>query len=320
MVNRKEYHFISMDHQSELYGIACIPQGNIKGFLQILHDQKDYIDRYLEVMESLALSGYCVFGHDMIGHGKSVQHNNELGFMKYDKSHNIIVQDAHLMFLMVCQDLQEAILIHHKNANTPMLHVMLGMGFGACVARVYITQYQDVNTLILCGDKGFKKPSQKDTFACNRKLYQDKKDRIDITLDQALYRDYNRFVSEDSLNAWRTTSNVEQRKIDKDPKCNFSYSLHSIKSFMLLESVLDKKGWCECIPEYLPIFIISGYYDPISRYTRNIDQLLDELRRTSVHNVLYRYYDDARHELLFEKQRKEVLNDILCFIEKVHNQ
>lgn len=320
MIHKKVYHFKSLDNESELYGIACIPQVHIKGFIQIVHDQKDYIDRYLNLMEIFAQEGYCAFGHDMIGHGNSIRNNMELGYMRSENSHIYFVKDLHQMFQIVCEDFQKFILTQFKKTSKPMLHIMLGVGFGACVARVYLSQYQDVNALILCGDKGFVKPLFKDVFRCNQILHKCKKDCIDPMMNQSLYHEYYQYFHEDSPNCWRVSSKKQQHLLDKDSKCNFMYSTYAIKSFMSLEKVLDQQGWCELISEFLPILILSGYYDPMNRFTRNLDLILEELKRTANKNIFYRYYDEARHDLLFDDHHQEVIKDIIHFIKNIKYQ
>ncbi len=40
----------------------------------------EYIDRYDEFAEFMSEHGYCVVGHDHLGHGKSIQTEIDLGY------------------------------------------------------------------------------------------------------------------------------------------------------------------------------------------------------------------------------------------------
>ena len=71
----REYRFVSGDGEDELYGCAWIPDGPVKGYIQILHDLYDHIDRYTALLQFFAGYGYAAFGHDLIGHGRSVYVN-----------------------------------------------------------------------------------------------------------------------------------------------------------------------------------------------------------------------------------------------------
>ena len=70
---KKEFTYPSRDGVTQIHGIMWMPEGEVKAVLQICHGMVEYIDRYDEFAGFLAEQGYCVVGHDHLGHGKSIQ-------------------------------------------------------------------------------------------------------------------------------------------------------------------------------------------------------------------------------------------------------
>ena len=68
-----EFYYPSRDGKTQIHAMEWVPEGEIKGVLQICHGMVEYIKRYRELGEYLAERGYYVTGHDHLGHGQSVQ-------------------------------------------------------------------------------------------------------------------------------------------------------------------------------------------------------------------------------------------------------
>ena len=55
----QEYRLLSGDGEDELYGCAWLPDGPVKGYIQILHDLYDHIERYMHLLQFFAEHGYA---------------------------------------------------------------------------------------------------------------------------------------------------------------------------------------------------------------------------------------------------------------------
>ena len=63
-------------------------------------------------------------------------------------------------------------------------------------------------------------------------------------------------------------------------------------------------------------FRYPGAEDPVGARTKSIDQLLRAYRRAGLQNVQHRYYPGARHEILNETNRDEVVTDLVAWLDR----
>ena len=64
------------------------------------------------------------------------------------------------------------------------------------------------------------------------------------------------------------------------------------------------------IPKKLPVLILSGSDDPVGEYGKGVQRTYESLRNAGLENVGMKLYQGARHELLNETNRAEVMSDI----------
>ena len=92
---KKEFYFPSSDGQTQIHVIQWFPEAGVKAVLQISHGMVEYIDRYDEFARYLAERGFCVVGHDHLGHGRSVQSQEYLGYFHEEKGNQYVISDIH---------------------------------------------------------------------------------------------------------------------------------------------------------------------------------------------------------------------------------
>ena len=65
----------------EISVMALIPDKKpYRAVVQLVHGMSEHKERYIPFMQYLAKLGYVVVIHDHRGHGKSVKHQDDLGF------------------------------------------------------------------------------------------------------------------------------------------------------------------------------------------------------------------------------------------------
>lgn len=68
------------------------------------------------------------------------------------------------------------------------------------------------------------------------------------------------------------------------------------------------------IPVELPVLLLAGKDDPVGDYGKTVEKLYREYLKYGMKKVEFKLYDNARHELLNEFCRKDVMDKILKFI------
>jgi len=111
-----------------------------------------------------------------------------------------------------------------------------------------------------------------------------------------------------------------QAEVDKyiaDPLCGFPVTVQL--SIDVLDGIADATGARRQagIPQGLPIHVIAGTRDPVSRGTQGLQQLLAAYKEAGLDRVEHRFYADARHEIFNETNRDEVTADVLAWLDRV---
>ena len=84
----------SSDGKHTLVGRVYIPDGEIKGFFQVVHGMAEHIARYDGFMQRMANEGFLCFGHDHLGHGLTAENDEELGFISSKGGDALLVSDV----------------------------------------------------------------------------------------------------------------------------------------------------------------------------------------------------------------------------------
>ena len=309
----QEYRFLSSDSKDELYGCAWIPDGPVKGYIQLLHDLYDHIGRYTSLLQYFAQHGYAAFGHDLPGHGKSTSVYG-LGQISTQHQYKHFIEDAQTMFCLIVRDAAP-----DERKRVSCVHALVGFGFGAMIAKHYAVLLHNCNVLILGGDYGF--PS---LYRKAMKVYLKEVRRIACTEPAVKTTAYilSHYGITDSLDyvKARTSKLREQKQLQRDSCCRISYSMQYLLNVITLCSLYTAEDWIEQLPRYLPVLIMSGYEDVFSNYTRELDVLIRKLKHSGAENIFYKYYEHKKHELLFEDAAAVVMQDMYKLIQRLEEQ
>jgi alpha-beta hydrolase superfamily lysophospholipase len=113
---------------------------------------------------------------------------------------------------------------------------------------------------------------------------------------------------------WLSRDEAEVQKYVDDPWCGFAFS-NGLVAGMFGGAIEAWKPENEAaIPKELPIYIISGDKDPAGAFTASVRELLSRYEGYGLTNVSYKFYPDARHEILNETNRDEVHQDIVNWL------
>ncbi len=305
-LNQIEDTFLSANGVTDIHYIACHPTGAVKGVVQLTHGMCEHIARYQEWIDFLAKNGYAVYGHDHLGHGRSVSDESELGFFGEQSGCHYLVEDLHT----VTEKIRETY------PTQPIF--LLGHSMGSFVSRLYLARYgNEVQGVLLSGTCG-KIPLSKMGLSLVRLWINTKGKRYrSKTLKKMIFGDYNkRLSSPRTPNDWLSRDPAAVDAFNRDPLSGFIFTNVAFRDLLTMIERISADRWFEEIPKNVPILLFSGEMDPVGNYGAGVRKLHRRLLDAGVDEVRIRIYPEGRHEMLRELNRDEVYQDILSWLEE----
>jgi alpha-beta hydrolase superfamily lysophospholipase len=284
---------------------SWLPAGGPKAILLVAHGMAEHSARYERLAAAMSASGWAVYAPDHRGHGRTAE--GALGWLAE--------RDG---FARVRDDIHE--IARDAAAEYPGLPVfLLGHSMGSVLAETYVAAYgSELSGCVLSGVvapppppilalarliaalgsafKGQKAPAvslHKMSFDASNKDFQPSRTAVD----------------------WLSRDSGEVDKYVADPLCGFVCSFGFYRDFLgALSSIYRGAGFAG-LPKALPIFIAAGAEDPVGGASGFVSILADKYKSAGLLNVETRLYPGARHEILNETNRDEVLSDIKSWLE-----
>ena len=131
----------SSDGKHTLQGVVYVPDGEIRGLVQVVHGMCEYTGRYEAFMTFLAENGYLAFGHDHLGHGLTAA-PEERGFIAERDGWEYLVRDVTVM--------KDAVV--REYGDRPWY--LFGHSMGSFIVRCAVAKGARPRKLIVCTDRG----------------------------------------------------------------------------------------------------------------------------------------------------------------------
>lgn len=307
MVVKKHFHFSSSDGIHKIHGILWRPEddGSIKGVLQIIHGMVEYIERYDEFASFMCENGYAVAGEDHLGHGYSVNSSDEYGYFAEKNGMNYIVEDNYRLKK------------HMEREFEGKPYFILGHSMGSFITRLFIMKYSsEINGAVIMGT-GNQPPF---LASCGRllteaiSLFKGKNFRSEFVNKLAFGAFNKKFEPARTTMDWLTKDEIIVDKYMADERCTFIFTLSGYRDLFSAVAEIGKTENIRKTREDLPILIVSGEKDPVGGFGKGVKAVYDKFTAAGLKNVRLKLYEDDRHELLNETDRKTVFEDILSWI------
>ena len=115
---------------------------------------------------------------------------------------------------------------------------------------------------------------------------------------------------------WLSSDEAEVDKYVADPECGNLFTtgawLDQVDGLVWVNT--DRN--VEQVPKELPILLVSGEQDPVGRMTKGVRTVEAQYRRAGVRDVTTIFYPGARHEILNDKCRNEVMDDVVEWLDE----
>lgn len=312
-VRRETIWCDSTDEKSRLHGYIWWPEGDVapRAAVQLVHGMAEYIGRYDEFARYLTDEGFVVFGHDHIGHGESVASKEEWGDLPVHGGTDILVEDVHRVRTEALARISGAY------GEMPPLF-LFGHSMGSFVVRAYLSRHASgLSGAIICGT-GFMAPR---TSAMANALA-----RTIARVRGASYR--SKLLDKVGVGAYAQDIEDAQTPLDwlshnrdnvsryiADEQCGFMFSAGGYATLTDLMRFVCTPACTDAYPKDLPLLYIAGTEDPVGECGEGVSQAADLAHASGVVDVRCRLYAGMRHEILNERGRKVVFDDIIGWME-----
>lgn len=274
------------------------------GIIEFVHGMCEHKERYESTMKFFSQYGFICAITDIRGHGENILTTDDLGFFG-EEGYKGLIEDIH----------EYTMFLHREFPNLPL--ILLGHSMGSLIVRTYLKKYsRSIDALIVCGS-----PSNNAVAGMGKALikfmalFKGWRYRSPMIKNMVNGPFEKPFAKEGILNAWLTTDRHIVEEFNKDPLCGVPFTLNGYYTLMnLMQQVYSKIGWTSKNPT-LPVMFISGADDPCRRNDASFKKAVTHLKHCGYPNTYYKLYQDMRHELFNERNKEEVYNDILKFIE-----
>ena len=302
----EEFKYHSSSDVCDIYAIRYVPEGEIRGVLQIAHGMQEFIGRYDLFMRWLCGKGYVVTGNDHLGHGYSIVNKDYYGYFAPKDGDVYVLKDIHTLTEMT------------KKLYPDVPYFLLGHSMGSFFARRYLFTYpEELDGAIIMGTGhqplGLVK-SGKMMASMVRKFKGDFYRSPLIT--STAFGSYNKRFEGRTRVDWLCKDHEIVDKYLKDERDNYLFTANGfVGMFSCIESLHDKDSLNK-MKKDLPVLFVSGEEDPVGEYTKGVKAAAQTFIEAGMKNVEVKFYPGDRHEILNELDKEKVYEDLYQWLEK----
>jgi alpha-beta hydrolase superfamily lysophospholipase len=266
------------------------PAVPVRAVVQLTHGMGEHALRYADVARALTDQGYVVYAQDHRGHGATAASDDVLGQIGADGWTELVNDIGRL----------SALARSEQPTGVPL--VVLGHSMGSFACQQYVLDRSgDLDALILTGTAAI--------------------DLLEPALDLDAPMDLSAFNAafEPARTDYDWLSRDEEQ-VDRyvaDPRCGFGLDPAGSKAMFVAARRLTDPAQLGGIRKDLPVYIGVGENDPVNGQLALSQALVDRLQGAGLTDVTYRVYAGARHEILNETNRDEVVRELLAWLDRV---
>lgn len=284
------------------------PEGNvkIKAVVQIVHGMCEHKERYYDFIKFLNSHGFICVISDNRGHGENVSFYKELGYFGEDSAKNLI-NDVH------------AATVYIKNNFPDYPIVLIGHSMGSLMVRAVMKYYdEDYDKVFILGT-----PANYAIKAFGMLLAEligmirDEKLVSPLLHKLVMGRYEKKFADEKLKNSWLCSDVDVVNKYNEDMYCNFTFTINGYYTLLNILNIAYSKNKWVMKNKRVDICFMSGKDDPCLVNEKEFEKSIKNLKDKGYKNVEAILYDNMRHEILNEKDKMKVYEDILERINKI---
>lgn len=298
----KTESWMTMSDGVDIFVNKWEPDSNqIQAIVQLSHGMVEHIGRYDEFATFLTKHQIIVYGNDHRGHGKTGQHQGQLGYLADQDGFNRTTEDLY--------EISKQIKIEHP--HIPLF--LFGHSMGSFLARKYIQTYSAaIDGAIFSGTGYFDSLTTQTAKGIARLLPARDQSKF---MNFLAFGSYNkRIIDQTTPFDWLTRDRATVQKYIKDPQAGYIPTARFFYDLMDGLGQIHSQKANQAIRPDLPIFFISGDADPVGNYAKGIWKTAHHYEQLGIEDIKVMLFEDGRHELLNELNKEEVFEVIYDWI------
>lgn len=274
-----------------------------RAILQLSHGMCEYVERYEPLAHYLTSRGILLCGNDHLGHGRTGDKYNEFGYFAEENGDKFVTRDVKNLTKIM------------KKQYPDIPYILMGHSMGSFIARDYLSTFAPhISGCILSGTSG-KNFLASLGITTTTKVGSLKGGKYRSNLIKQLgIGSYNKGYGAIGKEHWISRDPKVIETYRADPFCNFEFTMLGYRDMVTLLKRVNEPQWFTSVPEDFPLLFISGTGDPVGRYGKGVNEVVENLEQTNHSNVTNLLYPNARHELCNELNKKDVYRDLYNWI------
>lgn len=301
----KDFYFNSSTGKNKIHARMCVPDAEPKAIVQIIHGIAEYIDRYDEFMSFLADNGIIAVGTDHLGHGKSIESEEQTGFFAYDNGWDYAVRDEEVLRLAM----------HENYPELPI--IVFGHSMGSFMARTLLIRYPDAFNAAIISGTGNQGAALVNGGLFMGNLVTGLKGAHHYSkfLNNLAFGSYNKIYENPKTEYdWLSRDEANVQKYIDDPLCGFIPSCSLFRDMMTGVKFITNKKNLTAMNKDMPVYFMSGDMDPVGECGKGVQKAYNNFLEAGMKDVSIKLYPGGRHEMLNEINKDEVYTDILTWL------
>lgn len=302
----KDFYFNSSTGKNKIHARMCVPDSEPRAIVQIIHGIAEYIDRYDEFMSFLADNGIIAVGTDHLGHGKSIESEEQTGFFAYDNGWDYVVRDEEVLRLAM----------HENYPELPI--IVFGHSMGSFMARTLLIRYPDAFNAAIISGTGNQSAALVNGGLFMGNLVTGLKGAHHYSkfLNNLAFGSYNKIYDNPKTEYdWLSRDEANVQKYIDDPLCGFIPSCSLFRDMMTGVKFITNKKNLTAMNKDMPVYFMSGDMDPVGECGKGVQKAYNNFLEAGMKDVSIKLYPGGRHEMLNEINKDEVYTDILAWLD-----
>ncbi len=302
----RKFTYPSSDGVHAVHAMEWRPEGEPRAVVQIVHGVAEYVGRYDHAARFLNEHGFLVCGEDHLGHGLTAG-EGPYGYFAPKGGWELVVRDI--------RRLRE--LEGEENPGVP--YFILGHSMGSFLTRTYLIRYPGtVGGAVLSGtgQESAAAVAGGKALACLLCALRGPTHVSPLIFRLSLGA-YNKAFRPNRTSAdWISRDEAVVDANRADPLCTFQPTVSMFRDMMGGLQFIAAPDNLSKMDKNTPVYFFSGDRDPVGSMGEGVKKVVGMFRAAGCRDVTVKLYPGGRHEMLNEINRREVLDDLLAWLEQ----